>query len=407
MIERRSTRSNKFTKPGRVAAIGFIASAIFVGLAPEAQAGIFLRYGDLLCHATASGPQYYYSRIEPLSIGSDDPEWLLFGNTDEARRLERRTLDQLTGEFARHVAEHHEIDALTLLFPHCEVTKPGAAAAGIEEAAYFRDGEFVFYETSEKIAVDWVPAFHRGRLASSQELANAAVERAALVVGNGAYSHAQALVNPTNDAGAVGAALKRLGFDVTTVLDASRGRLAQALREFEMHAARADMALVFYAGHGLEVGGSHYVVPVDARLQHRADLSAEAMAVDRVIQSLTGARARIVILDACRHDPFPSYPIVRNVVLSPGAHGVGSQPVASAVGGLLIAYSASSGTCPDDGPAGGNSPYTQALLEQLEESDDEIVMLRRVAASVLAATEGRQRPAVYSTLAGDVYLKLE
>ena len=275
------------------------AGTICVGFAPQAQAAIFIRYGDVLCHATAAGPQYYYSHIESLSFGSGDPEWLLLGNTDEARRLERLTFDQLTGEFARYVAEHHEIDALTLLFPHCELTTPGAAAARSEEATYFLDGEFVFYETSEKIAVDWVPDLRQSVLASSQAVANAVAHRKALVVGSSAYSHITAFPNPTNDAVAVGAALERLGFEVTTVLDASRGRLAQAVRAFEMHSTEADIALVFYAGHGLEVGGSHYVVPVDARLERPADAAVENMNVARLFQAMAGAQTRIAIFDAC------------------------------------------------------------------------------------------------------------
>ena len=382
------------------------AGTICVGFAPQAQAAIVVRYGDVLCHATAAGPQYYYSHIEPLRIGSDDPEWLLLGNTDEARRLERLTLDQLTGEFARYVAEHHEIDALTLLFPHCEVTKPGAAAARIEEATYFRDGAFVFYETSEKIAVDWVPHFSHAFAASSQAAANATADRKALVVGNSAYSHIGALPNPTNDAVAVGAAIERLGFEVTTVLDASRRKLAQALRAFEMH-TEADIALVFYAGHGLEVGGSHYVVPVDARLERPADAAVETMNVARLFQAMAGAQTRIAIFDACWFNSFGARTQSVSVGPEREAHRVGLQAVTSAAGGLLVAYAAVPGTCPDDG-SGGNSPYTQALLEQLEEPSDEVsVMFRRVGAAVVAATDGSQQPAIYLTLVSDLYLKPE
>ena len=318
------------------------AGTICVGFAPQAQAALLIHSGDVLCHATAAGPQYYYSHIGLLGIGD---ERLLLGNTDEARRLERLTLDQLTGEFARYVAEHHEIDALTLLFPRCEVTKPGAAATRIEEATYFRDGASVFYETSEKIRVHWAPDLRQSVLASSQAVANAAAHRAALVVGNSAYSHVGALLNPTNDAVAVGASLERLGFEVTTVLDANRGRLAQTLRDFEMHTAEADIALVFYAGRALEVGGSHYVMPVDARMSHPEDAPVEGIYVDRLIHAIAGARMGIVILDACKNDPLP---IVRNVALVREAHPVVSK-LWTRPGGLLIAYAASSG-CPDDGP---------------------------------------------------------
>ena len=355
MNECKSTHSSKLTKPSQVAAIGFIfASAIFVGLASEAQARIIWRYGDVRCHAAAAGPQYYYSRIESLSFGIDDPEGLLKlrNNTDEARRLERRTLDRLTGEFARYVAEYHEIDALTLLFPHCEVTKPGAAAAAarIEEATYFRDGAFVFYETSEKIAVDWVPDFSHAFAASSQAAVNAAADRKALAVGSECIFPHWGLVEPDERRGSrgrgprapwlrsndgVGCQPRETRAGVARFRDAQyRGRHSPGFlrrswtgsRRFTLCRAggRPAGAPCGRAGGNHECG--HGVVPGDGG----------------------GADARIAIFDTCWFNPFRSYPIVttirsdRNV----GAHRVGSQPVTSADGGLLVAYAAAApGTC--------------------------------------------------------------
>ena len=232
-----------------------------------------------------------------------------------------------------------------------------------------------------------------------------AQDRVALVMGNGAYSGVVALSNPTNDAEAMSAALEPLGFQVMTVLDAGREEMENTLSAFGDLAAEAQVALVFYAGHGVEVDGSGYLLPVDAQLERGPDVQREGVGVDAAIAATFGAQTRIVILDACRNNPFA-------VTRSVRVEGQGQtrelqlQPTTSDDGELLIAYAADRGGCPDDGPTGGNSPYTQALLEQLgEEPGVEIGLLfRRVAAAVFEATDGRQQPAVYLTLRDEFYL---
>ena len=228
-----------------------------------------------------------------------------------------------------------------------------------------------------------------------------AQDRVALVMGNGAYSGNGALPNPTNDAEAMGAALEPLGFQVMTVLDAGREEMANTLSAFGDLAAEAQVALVFYAGHGVEVDGSGYLLPVDAEVERGPDVRREGVEVDTAIAATFGAQTRIVILDACRNNPFA---VTRSLREESQARELQLQPTTSDDGELLIAYAADRGECPDDGP-GENSPYTQALLEQLEEPGVEIGLLfRRVAAAVFEATNGRQQPAVYLTLRDEFYL---
>ena len=128
--------------------------------------------------------------------------------------------------------------------------------------------------------------------------------RVALVVGNSTYTHIGRLPNPDNDAADMSAALRRLGFEVTTELDANRVELTEALRAFTRRSAAADVSLVFYAGHGIEMDGVNYLVPVDARLERDVDVRFETLTLDDLMVSTAGASLRLVILDACRNNPL-------------------------------------------------------------------------------------------------------
>ena len=128
--------------------------------------------------------------------------------------------------------------------------------------------------------------------------------RVALVVGNSTYAHIGRLPNADNDAADMSAALRRLGFEVTTELDADRAELTEALRAFTRRSLGADVALVFYAGHGIEMDRVNYLVPVDARLERDLDLRYEAVTLDDMLASTLGASLRLVILDACRNNPL-------------------------------------------------------------------------------------------------------
>ena len=228
--------------------------------------------------------------------------------------------------------------------------------------------------------------------------------RAALVVGNSTYAHIGRLPNPGNDAADMTAALRRLGFEVTMVRDADRASMTEGLRVFTRASAGADVSLVFYAGHGLEMDGVNYLVPVDARLERDTDVRFEAIELDYVLASTTGADLRVVILDACRNNP-----LARSMQRTGASRNVSRGSFGDLDESLLgdetlVAYAAAAGTTADDG-TGRNSPYTSALLSYLEQPLEIGLLFREVRARVLEATEGRQRPHEYASLLSEHYLR--
>ena len=227
--------------------------------------------------------------------------------------------------------------------------------------------------------------------------------RVALVVGNSTYAHIGRLPNPDNDAADMSAALRRLGFEVTTELDADRVELTEALRAFTRRSAGADVSLVFYAGHGIEMDGVNYLVPVDARLERDVDVRFETVTVDDLLVSTSGASLRLVILDACRNNP-----LARSMQRTAATRTVSGGSFADLNEDLLgdetlVAYAAAAGTTAADG-RGRNSPYTAALLSHLQTPLEIGLLFRRVRAQVLAATNGAQRPHEYHSLVGEHYL---
>ena len=220
-----------------------------------------------------------------------------------------------------------------------------------------------------------------------------AAGRVALVVGNSDYAHVGRLPNPTNDAADVGAALRRLGFEVTVTENADLSALTDALRAFAGRSEGADVALVFYAGYGMQMDGVNYLLPVDARLERDTDVRYETVTLDEVLASTSGAGLRLVILDACRNNPLARW-----------SNGSLGDPNEDLLGDeTLVAYSAAAGTTADDGE-GRNSPYASALLAHLEDPVDVGLMFRRVRARVLSATNERQRPYEYHSLVREHYL---
>ena len=227
--------------------------------------------------------------------------------------------------------------------------------------------------------------------------------RVALVVGNSTYAHIGRLPNPDNDARDMSAALRRLGFEVTTEFDADRVELTEALRAFTRRSAGADISLVFYAGHGIEMDGVNYLVPVDARLERDVDVRFETVTVDDLLVSTSGASLRLLILDACRNNP-----LARSMQRTAAFRSVSGGSFADLNEDLLgdetlVAYAAAAGTTAADG-RGRNSPYTAALLSHLETPLEIGLLFRRVRAAVLAATNGAQRPHEYHSLVGEHYL---
>ena len=236
-------------------------------------------------------------------------------------------------------------------------------------------------------------------------LSASAASRVALVVGNGAYTHASRLPNPANDASDMAAALRRLGFEVTIARDAGRTDLNEALRAFTRRSATADVALVFYAGHAMEMDGVNYLLPVDARVERDTDVRYETVTLDDVLASTSGAGLRVVILDACRNNPL-ARSMQRTVSTRSVSNGSLGDLNEDLLGDeTLVAYSAAAGTTADDGE-GRNSPYTTALLAHLEEPVEIGLLFRRVREGVLTATSGRQRPHEYQSLLREHYLSV-
>ena len=230
----------------------------------------------------------------------------------------------------------------------------------------------------------------------------AANERLALVIGNSAYAHVAPLTNPSNDAADISAALEVAGFEVETHFDLDQQEMLRALQSFGQRSIGADMSVIYYAGHGIEVARQNYLIPVSAKLATDLDVAYEAVQLDRALLAVGGARRlRLVILDACRDNPFAGSMRRTSPTRSIGRGLAAVEPSAA----TLVAYAAKEGTIANDG-RGRNSPYAAALLKELSVPGLEIGKLfRRVRDSVLDQTQGTQEPFVYGSIpAYDLFL---
>jgi D-alanyl-D-alanine carboxypeptidase (penicillin-binding protein 5/6) len=190
-----------------------------------------------------------------------------------------------------------------------------------------------------------------------------AEKRVALVIGNSSYKNVARLPNPQRDAAAVAAALRQTGFrSVVLLSDLGLEKTLQALRDFAREADGADWAVVYFAGHGIEVGGTNYLIPVDAALTSDRDVSLEAVALDQVLTVVSRAsKLRIVILDACRNNPFDSQ-MKRSVATRAVSRGLARIEPSD---NTIVAYAAKAGETATDGD-NGNSPFATALIRNLQ-----------------------------------------
>ena len=220
-----------------------------------------------------------------------------------------------------------------------------------------------------------------------------AQDRFALVIGNSKYKSVSALPNPARDAAAVGTLLKDAGFQVTSALDLDKSNMSKVIRFFTTSiAAKPEntVALIYFAGHGVQVDGENFLVPVDAAIAREADIPLEAMRMGDLMSMLETVRAktRIVILDACRDNPFDD-------IAKTAPRGLA---MVNAPAGTLLAYSTSPGRTAEDGSA-GNSPFAQALLKSARQPGLPIeTALKNVRLAVHGATNGRQTPWEVSAL---------
>ena len=226
--------------------------------------------------------------------------------------------------------------------------------------------------------------------------------RVALIIGNGGYRHVQLLVNPRNDASDLADSFERLGFSVTRLTDAALQDMQAALRDYSLAVRGADIAVIFFAGHGMEVDGRNWLIPVDAILRSDTDIEKQAVGVDALMQSVREAHFGLIILDACRDNPFAAT-MLRTQAKRAVTRGLARvQPK----GNLLVAFAARDGTTANDGD-GRNSPYTTALLQNIGIPGLEIGwMFRRVRDTVIRETHGQQQPFTYDGLASREFFYL-
>ncbi len=235
----------------------------------------------------------------------------------------------------------------------------------------------------------------------------AAQKRVALIIGNAAYVHAGALANPANDAGDMAAALRQMNFEVILGLDLDKKAFDAKVRDFSRALADAETGILFYAGHGLQVAGRNYLVPVDAQLASERDLDFEAVGLEFILKQMELERegkTNIVFLDACRDNP-----LARNLARSMGTRsasiGRGLAQVQTGVG-TFIAYSTQPGNVALDGQ-GRNSPFTAALVKSVRQPGRNLTaVMIDVRKEVLSATGGKQVPWDHSALTGDFYFHL-
>jgi uncharacterized caspase-like protein len=230
-----------------------------------------------------------------------------------------------------------------------------------------------------------------------------AEKRVALVIGNVAYRNVAPLINPRSDANDIAASLTRLNFSVNKLIDGTFDDMRHALLQFGRDAIGADMAVIYYSGHGMEIGGENWLIPVDAELLSDSDAESEAIPLkSAMLQAAHGSSLGLVILDACRNNPFAAK-MQRSARYRSVDRGlVRVEPSDN----VLVAYAAREGTVASDGD-GKHSPFTEALLNNLETPGLEINFLfRTVRDEVMAATKREQQPFVYGSLSKQaIYLK--
>ncbi|TPM93906.1 peptidase c14 caspase catalytic subunit p20 [Mesorhizobium sp. B2-1-3A] len=231
-----------------------------------------------------------------------------------------------------------------------------------------------------------------------------AERRVALVLGNAQYQHAAALANPVRDAQAMAERLKKLDFEVVSGFDETKLQTQATIAQFAKQVRGADIALFFYAGHGLQVSGKNYLLPVDAALEDETSLDFEAVSADFVLRQMSRETSiRLVFLDACRDNPLAEA-LAKTAGVNGASSGLAEIPIENGGAGTLVAFAASPNQLAYDG-SGEHSPFTAALLQHIGESNVSITeAMNRVTSDVFKATAGKQRPWINVSLTTEVVL---
>jgi uncharacterized caspase-like protein len=226
-----------------------------------------------------------------------------------------------------------------------------------------------------------------------------AEKRVALIIGNSTYKSVTPLPNPARDAVSVADMFKKAGFDVVeSKLNLSNADMRRAIREFTSTARNADIAVVYYAGHGIEFDGVNYLIPVDAQLATDVDVEDETVSLDRIIRMLDPVkRLRLVMLDACRENPF-ARKMTRTVASRSVGRGLAQVEVTST--DTLVAFAAKAGMTAADGD-GDHSPFTTAVLDNLTTPGLDLrIAFGKVRDEVMKNTDRKQEPFVYGSIGG-------
>jgi tetratricopeptide (TPR) repeat protein len=367
---------------------------------------------------------YYYKKGNYDQAIADYDQALRINPTNTTTYLYRGNAYSAKGEYERAIASYGEAIRLDPLDPEPKTAR-GLAYETIAEIAKARD-DFTSAlaipqrSETEKLAQDKarerLAALANGPAAASVVavvppstvtavvVASAPVaaddRRIALVIGNSAYENIPALPNPERDATLVGDVLKRTGFESVTVLSNLRkDALTAALRNFATQAENADWAVVYYAGHGMEVGGINYMIPVDARIAADRDIGFEGVPLEQVLNAAERAKKlRLVILDACRDNPFASQ-MKRTMTVASRSVTRGLAAVEPEAGTLVV-YAAKDGETAIDGD-GNDSPFALAFVKNLQTPGLEIRRLfDYVRDDVMEATGRKQKPFSYGSISG-------
>lgn len=235
----------------------------------------------------------------------------------------------------------------------------------------------------------------------------ALASKVALVIGNGDYAHTQPLANPRNDAEAVAAKLRTLGFETIEGIDLTAAEMSGVAREFARAVRKADVAIFYYAGHGIQVDGKNYLIPVDARMDDELSIDFEAFPIDVVTDQMGYSKgANLVILDACRDNPFEENLArsMKGTTRSIGGGGLSEMNVQDNGAGTGIVFATQPGNVALDGD-GKHSPFTEAFLNHVGTPNVPITTLMlRITGDVFRATDEQQRPWFNQSFTDEVFL---
>lgn len=240
--------------------------------------------------------------------------------------------------------------------------------------------------------------------------ASSAAEKIALVIGMAHYTHVVPLGNTLNDARGIADTLRGIGFDVTEAMDMNGADLRRTVEDFAFRAETSDLALVYYAGHGVEVQGENFLIPVDANVTSNIDIQRQSISLKDLLAAVDKARKmRVIILDSCRNNPFGGALDLKQIAQPGGDEasrglGIGGLAPPSPDRGTLVAFAAKDGQVALDGTGTQHSPYAHALIEKLPQPGLEIaLMFRQVRDEVLNITHNLQEPHTYGSLSGEPY----